>query len=170
MVSNGLMTEEVKRSYTTNPTVEEALKKPNMLGSFIELGNVALNKSVNTAKIDNRTALEKHIDEEFGFTDEKNITESPKLDTLINKMLNCISKICTSCGISSLARSCRSAMSLDGQSQLSGIETKMAKISDLFFEQEKAAGGKIDSNKNVVEDNKSKPIQKAFKKKQGLDR
>ena len=61
MISNGLMTEEVKRSYTTNPTVEEAFKKSSISQSVMAFGRAVMSKSSNTVTSDNRTNFDKDI-------------------------------------------------------------------------------------------------------------
>lgn len=173
MISNGLMTEEEKTSYTTNPTITEAIKKPTISQSLTAIGKAFITQSSNTVRSDNRTNFDRDIDKAFGFNQVKTTIEAPNLTSLKDKILDGFGKICTSFGFDSLATFCRNAMSADNKEKLNTAELNMAKIADSVLEQAKETNAQIKSNKSsTIEGDKSRPIQQAFQKKQdqGLTR
>ena len=58
---------------------------------------------------------------------DKGKVDAPNLTSLKDKLLNSISRVCTSLGLDGIAKYCRKSMSLDNQEKLNKVESGMVK-------------------------------------------
>jgi len=141
-------TEKVQTGTKMVPEKVEDRGLLNQLGNFVsgKKPKMVEEPVYETRKVvsNGPSRFQQDMEKSLQFNDKGKV-DAPNLTSLKDKLLNSISRVCTSLGLDGIAKSCRKSMSLDNQEKLNKVESGMVKMTHKVIKQAKGIGAQVGS-------------------------
>ncbi len=141
-------TERVQTGTKMVPEKQEDKGLLNQFGNFVsgKKPKMVEEPIYETRKVvsDGPSRFQQDMDKSLQFNDKGKV-DAPNLTSLKDKLLNSISRVCTSLGLDGIAKSCRKGMSVDNQEKLNKVESGMVKMTHEVAKQAKGIATQVGS-------------------------
>ena len=127
MVEDGVISQDEMKSYVA----------PRQTG-----GIIGFNKKIKESQ------FHEDLNNSVQFND-KGTLDAPNLNSLKDKIMHCLSKICSNLGLSSLEKSCRQAISAGNQDKMNTIENSAVSMTKKIAQQVKLTGNKTPEKSSI---------------------